>query len=63
MTDNAASDRKGYRYYLSDEAILNYMKWPIAIRLTWLGEANRFLFSALSDETRKIRDALRRGEI
>ena len=54
---------KGYRYHLADEAILKYMQWSIETRLTWLEEATRFLFEALPEETKKIREQLRKGEI
>jgi hypothetical protein len=53
----------GYRYHLTDEAILKYMQWSIATRLTWLEEANRFLFAALSPQAREVRDAFRRGTL
>lgn len=53
----------GYRYYLSDEQILKYMKWSVETRLTWLEEANRFLFKTLSEEKKKIQKQLRQGEI
>jgi hypothetical protein len=61
MPDPSRPASGGYRYYLTDEAILKYMEWSVATRLTWLEEANRFLFAALSPEARKIREALRRG--
>lgn len=61
--DERAPEQRGYRYYLSDEEILKYMAWPIALRLTWLEGANLFLRAGLPEETRCIRDALRRGEI
>ena len=62
MADPAPPSRKGYRYHLSDEAILRYMAWPIEVRLTWLEEANRFLWAALPDEEKAIREHFRRGE-
>jgi len=37
------------------------MQWTIAIRLTWLEKANRFLDATLSPETRQVWDAFRRG--
>ncbi|MBI3609194.1 MAG: hypothetical protein HY204_00630 [Nitrospirae bacterium] len=53
----------GYRYPITDEAILKYMQWSIATRLTWLEEANRFLFAALSPKSREVREAFRRGTL
>jgi hypothetical protein len=38
------------RYHVTDEAILKYMQWSISTRLTWLEEANRILYAALSFE-------------
>ncbi|HEY5648773.1 MAG TPA: hypothetical protein VIU33_04700 [Nitrospiria bacterium] len=60
MPESSSSDT-GYDYYLSDEAIRKYMEWPIAARLTWLEEANRFLDRVLTPEARKIRNTLRMG--
>ena len=62
MADPAPPPAKGYRYHLSDEAILRYMAWPIEVRLTWLEEANRFLWTVLPDEEKAIRERFRRGE-
>ena len=63
MTDGTAASRKGYTYQLSDDAIRKYMEWPLEVRLTWLEEANRFLFDVLSDETKKLRRSFRKGDI
>ena len=52
---------KGYRYHLTDEAILKYMQWPVEVRLTWLEEANRFLWQVLPDDIKSIRDGISRG--
>jgi len=64
MSDDATErPSKGYGYHLTDETILKYMEWSVETRLTWLEEANRFLFEALPEETKKIREQLRRGDI
>ncbi|MBI3595895.1 MAG: hypothetical protein HY203_01930 [Nitrospirae bacterium] len=63
MPDEARPFSNGYRYHLTDEAILKYMQWSIATRLTWLEEANRFLAAALSPQARKVREAFRRGTL
>ena len=47
--DAEEGSKKGYGYHLTDEAILKYMQWSIETRLTWLEEANRFLFEALPE--------------
>jgi hypothetical protein len=60
--DTVKSPKFGYGYHLTDEAILKYMQWPIETRLIWLEEANRFLFDALPEETKRIREQLRKGE-
>jgi hypothetical protein len=63
MSPDANSEsEKGYSYHLTDEAILKYMQWSVETRLTWLEEANRFLFEALPEETKKIREQLLKGE-
>jgi hypothetical protein len=62
MADPAPPSPKGYRYHISDEAILRYMEWPIEVRLTWLEEANRFLWAVLPDAEKAIREHFRRGE-
>ncbi|MFZ5876448.1 MAG: hypothetical protein ACOYXU_08575 [Nitrospirota bacterium] len=56
MADSPPSSAKGYRYHLSDEAILRYMAWPIEVCLMWLEEANRFLTAVLPDEEKAIRE-------
>jgi hypothetical protein len=61
--DTPESPSKGYGYHLTDEALLKYMQWSIETRLTWLEEANRFLFEALPEETKKIREQLRKGDV
>ncbi len=64
MSPNAEKgSEKGYGYHLTDEAILKYMQWSIETRLTWLEEANQFLFAALPEEIKKIREQLRKGEV
>jgi hypothetical protein len=61
--DAAGTPERGYGYHLTDEAILKYMQWSIETRLIWLEEANRFLFDALPEETKKIREQLRKGAV
>ena len=63
MLNETRPRSNGYRYHVTDEAILKYMEWSIATRLTWLEEANRFLFAALSPQARQVRDAFRRGTL
>ena len=53
----------GYSYTLTDEQIKKYMALPVEMRLQWLEEANRFLWEAMSPRAKKIREALRKGEI
>ena len=54
MADTPPEPR-GYRYQLSDEAILKHMALPIEARLAWLEDANRFLWVILPDEEKAIR--------
>jgi len=63
MPDLKRTPHNGYHYHLSDEALLKYMQWSIETRLTWLEEANQFLFVALSEENKRIREGLRKGEL
>ncbi len=63
MTDKSGFSRKGYRYHLSEEAILKFRKWSIQDRLIWLEEANRFMLKALSKEKKKVREELRKGTL
>ncbi|HXN05652.1 MAG TPA: hypothetical protein VN944_01145 [Nitrospiria bacterium] len=53
----------GYSYYLSDEQILKYMGWSLEARLTWLEEANRFLFETLTEEKKEIQKQFRQGKL
>lgn len=43
--------------------IKKYQALPIEARLQWLEDANRFLWEAMSDKEKKIREKFRRGEI
>lgn len=63
MPDETRPLSNGYHYHLTDEAILKYMQWSIATRLTWLEEANRFLLAALTVEARQVREAFRSGSL
>jgi hypothetical protein len=59
MPESTPSEPRGYRYHLSDEAILKHMALPIEARLAWLEEANRFLWAVLPDEEKAIREHFR----
>ena len=63
MSDSKNPTPKGYGYCLTDEAILKYMQWPIKTRLAWLEEANHFLFQALTEENKRVREKFRKAEI
>jgi len=63
MPNETRPPSNGYHYHLTDEAILKYMQWSIATRLTWLEEANRFLLAALTAEARQVREAFRQGSL
>jgi hypothetical protein len=55
--------KKGFKYYLEDEKIIEYLKLSPVDRLRWLEEANRFIEIVLPKEKRKIWEKYRRGEI
>lgn len=51
----------GYRHFVSDERIREWMMVPVEERLRWLEEANEFLYSVHDPQTREIWEAFRRG--
>lgn len=51
----------GYSYTLTCEQIRKHLKLTPEQRLQWLEEANRFLYEAMDEKTRKIRDKFRAG--
>jgi len=53
----------GYSYTLTKEQIEWFKSLSIEERLNWLEEANRFLWSAMSEKAKKIREKVRRGDI
>ncbi|HEX9859922.1 MAG TPA: hypothetical protein VGB23_01870 [Nitrospirota bacterium] len=53
----------GFSYTLTRKQIKDYQALPIEMRLQWLEEANRFLWEAMPEKNKKIREALRKGEM
>lgn len=53
----------GYSYTVTKAQIKKYQELPLAARLQWLEDANRFLYMAMSNEAKKKREAFRKGEI
>lgn len=53
----------GYTYTVTMKQIREYKALPIEMRLEWLEEANRFLWEAMPEKNKKIREALRKGEM
>jgi len=55
-------NRKGFTYYVSQEQIDEYMKWPIERRLQWLYLGNK-LRRSLPRKIIEIQEAFRKGKI
>jgi hypothetical protein len=55
-------DRKGFTYYVSQEQIDEYRRWPIERRLQWLFLANKMRRS-LPKRIIEIQEAFREGKI
>lgn len=53
----------GFKYYLEDDKIREYMKLSIEQKFKWLDEINRFNELVMDDKTKKIREKLRKGEV
>ncbi len=58
----ARSKAGGFRYYLTDEALLQYRKKPMVLRLQWLYMAN-VLRKGCDKRTIKIQDGFRQGRM
>jgi len=54
---------KGFKYYLEDDKIREYMKLPIEQKFKWLDEINRFNELVMDEKTKIIREKFRKGEI
>ncbi len=63
MKNKERNELKGYFYDISEEDIKKYISLPVEMRLEWLEDANRFLFYALDEKAKKIRELLKKGEI
>ena len=53
----------GFSYTVTKAQIKKYQALPIEARLQWLKDANCFLWQAMSDEAKKVREAFRKGEM
>ncbi len=53
----------GYSYSVTMADIKKFRAMPVELRLQWLEEANRFLYFAMDENAKKIREKLRKGEI
>lgn len=50
-------------YTVTKAQIKKYQELPLAARLQWLEDANRFLYMAMTEDAKKKREAFRKGEI
>ena len=53
----------GYEFDYSEETLKKYMRTSTKWKLNWLEEVNRLTNAALSDEEKKIRNKIRKGEL
>jgi len=53
---------KGFTYYVSQEQMDEYIKWPIERRLQWLFLANK-MRKSLPRKTIEFQEAFRQGKI
>lgn len=54
---------RGFRYVVSEEKLREYSKLSPRQKLEWLEEINRFLYSCMPEESRRIAEKFRAGEI
>ncbi|MEM2866483.1 MAG: hypothetical protein QW098_05020 [Candidatus Hadarchaeales archaeon] len=54
---------RGFRYVVSEEKLREYSKLSPRQKLEWLEEINRFLYSCMPEESRRIAEKFRTGEI
>lgn len=55
--------KKGFSYWVSDEALRKWAAVPPSAKLEWLEEINRFIFKFTGKKQKKIISRFRRGEI
>lgn len=55
--------QKGYSYNIDEEKIREYMKLPDEEKLKWLEEALVFTEMFSDEESKRVREAFRKGEI
>jgi len=55
-------EKKGFTYYMSQEQIDEYRRWPMERRLRWLYLGNK-LRKSLPRKTIEIQEAFRQGKI
>jgi len=54
---------KGFKYYIEEDLIREYMKLSVEQKLKWLEEIRQFNELAMSDKAKQIREKFRRAEI
>ena len=54
---------KGFKYYIEDDKIREYMKLSTKEKLKWLEEIRQFSNLAMSDKAKDIREKFRKAEI
>lgn len=54
--------KKGFSYFLTEEQIKEYSRWPIERRLKWLYLVNK-MRKGLPEKTIKIQELFRQGKV
>lgn len=54
---------KGFKYYIEEDKIREYMKLSTEQKLKWLDEINKFNQLALTDKEKEIMEKFRKAEI
>jgi hypothetical protein len=60
---DSKNERRGYKYTLEDEKLVEFNKLDYGQRLEWLMKMHRFLRRFMPEESRIIWQKFRRGEI
>ncbi len=63
MDQKKSKKTGGYSYNVTMADIKKFRALPVELRLQWLEEANRFLYYAMDEKAKKMREKLRKGEI
>jgi len=54
---------KGFSYYLEDEKLLEFSKWSLNEKLTWLEEINEFMSRFQTRKSARLIEMFKSGKI